>query len=138
MRQSGSTEGRVSANSVLQAETQEVVADFLEQIEQLYSGLIRYLERTSFDKTEPAAVSALLQQLRLLLFGLEQEIAAALEAGVPAEQLEDVSGRGERTHQRCHAMLQSRAGELEAQVLALSEGQQRQNAYLQHAPKTTL
>ncbi len=138
MLESGSTEGRVSANNVLHAETQEVVAEFLEQIEQLYSGLIRYLERTSLHKTEPGAVSALLQQLRLLLFSLEQAIAAALEAGVPAEQLEDVIGRVERTHQRCHAMLQSRAGELEAQVLALSEGRQRQSAYLQHVPKTAL
>ena len=138
MLQSGNAEGCVNSASGLHAETEEVVAGFLEQIEQLYSGLIRYLERTSFDRTEPAAVSGLLHQLRLLLFGLEQAIASALAAGVPARQLEDVIGRVEQTHQRCHAMLRARAGELEAKIVALSEGQQRQSAYLQHASKTAL
>ena len=138
MLQSGNAACRVSSAGRLHAETEEVVTGFLKQIEQLYSGLIRYLERTSFDKTEPAAVSALLHQLRLLLFGLEQAIAAALAAGVPAAQLENVIGRVEQTHQRCHAMLQSRAGELEARIVALSKGQQQQNAYLQRASKPAL
>jgi hypothetical protein len=133
MLQSENAERCLSSGGVLPAEAQDVVAEFLQQIEQLYDGLIRYLQRTSYDKTEPAAVSGLLQQLQLLLLGLDKAIDVALSAGTPPEQLDDVIMRIDKSHRQCHEMLQSRAAELAERILTLSDGRQRQNAYLQHS-----
>ena len=135
--------------------TQEL-SEILEQLDGLYSGMIRCLEKSAASRAraadsaeaanlsvagsagprlEPRTLSALLDQQRILLFSLEQAIDKALAAGVPPQQLDAAITRIENAHQRAQQLLRQHVRGLEQTMTALRHRRQRCGAYLRQKPR---